>query len=170
MVGEPAADQARLQPVVQPRGHDRVVKARDHDDLVDERIIGAAPPPELLTQRALLLLRQVLDDQDLEIGPGRGLIHRMDGAIECVIFSAQVPDLAPAEGIGGQRAVDAAHQRGKPVVLARREQAPRPLEGRRAGKGPESLDGPEHVEQPGYRLAQLLDGMLPGAGQQEQSG
>ena len=50
-VGEPAADHARLQPEVQPRGHDRVVETGHHDDLVDELVVRAAPPPQLLAQR-----------------------------------------------------------------------------------------------------------------------
>ncbi len=73
-VGEPAAHHARLQPVVQPRGHDRVLQAGHHDDLVDERVIRAAPPPQLLAQRALLRLADVLDHEDLEVrpvGPGQ---------------------------------------------------------------------------------------------------
>ena len=44
-VGEPAADHARLQPEVQPRGHDRLVETGHHDDLVDELVIRATPPP-----------------------------------------------------------------------------------------------------------------------------
>ena len=44
-VGEPAADHARLQPEVQPRGHDRLIETGHHDDLVDELVVRAAPPP-----------------------------------------------------------------------------------------------------------------------------
>ena len=74
-VREPAADHARLQPEVEPRAHDRVLEAGHHDDLVDERVVRAAPAPQLLPQRALLRLAQVLHHQDLEVGPaGRGLL------------------------------------------------------------------------------------------------
>jgi hypothetical protein len=156
---EPAAHHARLQPVVQPGGHDRVFDAGDHDDLVDERVIRAAPAAQLLAQRVLLLFGHVLDDQDLEIGPvGPRLLHRMGGAIQGLVLGAQVPRLAGAEGVGGQRAVDPAHQGGEPVVLAGREQPAHLAEGRHAGEGPEPLDRPEDVEQVGDGLASSSTG------------
>ena len=49
-VSKAAADHARLQPEVQPRGHQCVVEARHDDDLVDELIVRATPPAQLLAQ------------------------------------------------------------------------------------------------------------------------
>ena len=170
-VGEPAADHARLQPEVQPRGHDRVVETGHHDDLVDERVVRAAPPPQLLAQRALLLLGQVLDDENLEVRPVTAeLLRRAGVAFVCVIFGTQIPGLAAAVGLGDQGPVGPAHHGGEPVVLTGGEQPLHLLEGLRAGKRPESLDRPEDIQQPGHRLGQLLDGTLLGVGQGQLSG
>ena len=68
-VSEPGPDHAGLQLEVQPGGHQRVVEARYHDDLVGELVVRPAPAAEFLAQRALLLLGHVLDDQHLEVGP-----------------------------------------------------------------------------------------------------
>ncbi len=94
----------------------------------------------------------------------------MGDAIVAVILAAQLPGLVTAEGVGGQRAVDRAYQRGEPVVLAGGEQPPRLLEGLHAGEGPESLDRPEDVKQSRYGLAQLLDGPLLGTSQYQLDG
>jgi hypothetical protein len=109
-VGEPAAHHARLEPEVEPGGHDRVVHAGHHDDLIDERVVRAAPAAQLLAQHAFLRLAQVLDDQDLEIGPvGPGRLGPVDvAALAGVVIGAQVPGLAAPVGIGGQRPVDLA--------------------------------------------------------------
>ena len=96
-VGEPAADHARLEIEVEPRGHDRVVETGDHHDLVAERIVRAAPAAHLLAQRLLLLLGHVLDDQDLEVRPvGAGLLRRTGVG---VLLGAQVQGLVVAVGI-----------------------------------------------------------------------
>ena len=101
-VGEPAADHAGLQPEVQPGGHKRVLQAVEHDDLIDERVVWAAPLPHLLEQRALLLLGHVLDDQHLEVRPVLpDLLPRVDHEVEGVVVGGQVPDWAAAERIGG---------------------------------------------------------------------
>ena len=170
-VGEPAADHARLQPEVQPRGHNRLVEAGHHDDLVDELVIRAAPPPQLFPQRVLLLLGQVLDDENLEIRPVTAeLLRRAGIAIVGVIFGAQIPGLTAAVGLGDQGPVGPAHHRGEPVVLTGGEEPLHLPEDLRAGKRPESLDRPEDIQQPGHRLGQLLDGTLLGAGQGQLSG
>jgi hypothetical protein len=170
-VGEPAADHARLQPVVQPRGHDRVLQAGHHDDLVDERVIRAAPPFQLLAQRALLRLAHVLDHQDLEVLPvGPGQLHGIPAAIVGVVLAAQVPGLVAADRVGSQRAVNRTHQRGEPVVLAGGVQPPDLLEGLHAGEGPEPLDRPEDLKQSRYGLTQLLDGSLLGTGEHQLGG
>ena len=119
----------------------------------------------------LLLFGHVLDDQDLEVGPvGPRLLHRMGGAIQGLILGTEVPGLAGAERVGGQRAVDPAHQGGEPVVLTRGEQPAHLAEGRHAGEGPEPLDGPEDIEQVGDGLAQLLKGTMLRPGQHQLSG
>ena len=75
-VREPAADHARLQREVQPGGQHRLVEARHDDDLVHERVVPAPPPADLLPQRPLLRLAEVIDDQDLEIRAlRRGLVR-----------------------------------------------------------------------------------------------
>ena len=166
MVGEPAADHARLQPEVQPRGHHRLVETGHHDDLVDELVVRAAPSPQLFPQRALLLLGQVLDDENLEIGPVTAeLPRRVAFAFVCIIFGPQIPGLTAAVGLGDQGPVGPAHDCGEPVVVTGGEEPLQLLEGLRAGKRPEALDRPENIQQPGHRLGQLLDGPLLGLGQ-----
>src|SRR5580704_4887471 len=44
------------------------------------------------------------------------------------------------------------------------------LEGPCAGKSPESLDRLENIQEPGYRLGQMLDGTLLGVGEGQLSG
>ena len=170
-VGEPAADHARLQPEVQPRGHERLVKTGHHDDLIDELVIRAAPPPQLFPQRVLLLLGQVFDDENLEVGPVTPeLLRRAGIALVGVIFGPQIPGLTAAVGLGDQRPVGPAHYGGEPVVLAGGEEPLHILEGLRAGKRPETLDRGEDIQQPGHRLGQLLDGTPLCAGQGQLSG
>jgi hypothetical protein len=114
------------------------------------------------------VLGHVLDDQDLEVrAVVAAVLHRMGGVVQGIVFGAQVPGVAAAVGVGGQRPVDPPHQHGEPVVLARREQPPHLLEGRHAGEGPEPLDGAEEVEQPGDGLVQVLDRTVLGRGQQQ---
>ena len=162
-VGEPAADHARLQPEVQPRSHERVVEAGHHDDLVDELVIRATPPPQLFPQRALLLVGQVLDDEDLEIRPVTpGLLGRAGIAFVGVILGVQINGVTAAVGLGDQGPVGPAHHRGKPLVITGGEEPLQLLKGLRAGKRPESLHRPEDIQQPGDRLGQLLDRMLLG--------
>ena len=171
MVGEPAADHARLQPEVQPRGHHRLVKTGHHDDLIGEPVVRATPSPQLFPQRVLLLLGQVLDDENLEIGPVTAeLLGRAGIALVGVIFGAQIPGVTAAVGLGDQRPVGPAHHGGEPVVLAGGEEPLHVLEGLRAGKRPETLDRPEDIQQSGHRLGQLLDGTLLGAGQGQLGG
>src|SRR5258708_18927373 len=55
--GEPAADHARPQPEVQPRGPDRPVQTWHHHQLLYELVFPAAPPPQLFPPPALLLPR-----------------------------------------------------------------------------------------------------------------
>ena len=170
-VGEPAADHARLQPEVQPRGHERLVETGHHDDLIDELVIRAAPPPQLFPQRVLLLLGQVLDDENLEIRPVTAeLLGRAGIALVGVIFGAQIPGLTAAVGLGDQGPVGPAHHGGEPVVLTGGEEPLHILEGLRAGKRPETLDRPENIQQPGHRLGQLLDRTPLGAGEGQLSG
>ncbi len=117
-VGEPAADHARLQPEVQPCGQERVLEAGYHDDLVDELVIRATPPPQLFAQRAFLLPGQVLDDENLEVRlVTPRLLHRAGIAIVCVILDAQIPGLTAAVRLGDQCPVDLAHHAGEPTVL-----------------------------------------------------
>ena len=172
MVGEPAADHARLQPEVQPRGHHRLVETGHDDDLVDELVIRATPPPQLFPQRVLLLLGQVLDDENLEIGPvAAELLGRAGIAIVgVIIFGPQIPGVTAAVGLGDEGPVGPAHYGGEPDVLAGGEEPLQLPEDLRAGKRPESLDRPEDIQQPGHRLGQLLDGPLPGLGQGQLSG
>ena len=163
-VGEPAADHARLQPEVQPRGHNRLVETGHHDDLVDELVVRSPPPPQLFPQRALLLLGQVLDDENLEVRPVTAeLLRRVAVAFVCVIFGTQIPGLTAAVGLGDQCPVGPAHHGGEPVVLTGGEEPLHLSVGLRAGKRPETLDRPEDVQQPGHRLGQLLGGTLLGA-------
>ena len=100
-MGEPAADHARLQPEVQPRGHHGLVETGHDDDLVDELVIRATPPPQLFPQRVLLLLGQFLDDENLEIGPVTAeLLGRAGIAIVgVVIFAPQIPGMTAAVGL-----------------------------------------------------------------------
>ena len=170
-VGEPAADHARLQPEVQPRGHNRLVKTGHHDDLVDEVVVRAPPSPQLFPQRALLLLGQVLDDENLEIRPVIAKVLRRTGiAVVCIIFGTQLPGLTIAVGLGDQGPVGPAHHGGEPVVLPGGEEPLQLSEDLRARKRPESLDRPEDLQLPGHRLDQLLDGTLLGIGQGQLSG
>ncbi len=170
-VGEPAADHARLQPEVQPRGQERVVEAGHHDDLIDERVIRAAPPPQLLAQQVLLSLGQVLDDENLEIGPvAPGLLRRAGIAIVFVIFGAQINGMTAAVGLGDQGPVGPADHRGEPDVLIVCEEPVHLPVDVHAGKRPESLDRPEDIQQPGHRLGQPLDRALLGAGQGQLGG
>ena len=170
-VREPAPDHARLQPEVQPRGHHRLVETGYHDDLVDELVIRATPAPQFLPQRAFLLLGQVLDDEHLEVRPGAAeLLRRAGIAVVSVVFGALVPGLAAAVGLRDKRPVGPAHDRGEPDVLAGGEEPLQHPDGRRAGERPESLDRPEHVQQPGHRLGQLPEGTLLAAGQGQLGG
>ncbi len=170
-VREPAPDHARLQPEVQPGGHHRLVETGHHDDLVDEPVVRAPPPPQLFPQRALLLLGQVLDDEHLEVGPvAAELLRRVAFAFVCVIFGTHIPGLTAAVGLGDQRPVGPAHHRGEPVVLTGGEEPLQLTDGLRAGERPESLDRPEHVQQPGHRLGQLPGGTLLAAGQGQLGG
>ena len=170
-VGEPAADHARLQPEVQPGGHNRLVETGHHDDLVDELVVRSPPPPQLFPQRALLLLGQVLDDENLEVRPVTAeLLRGVAFAFVCVIFGTQIPGLTAAVGLGDQCPVGPAHHCGEPVVLAGGEEALHLVVGLRAGKRPETLDRPENIQQPGHRLGQLLGGTLPGVGQGQLGG
>ena len=165
-VGKPAANHARLQPEVQPRGHYRLIETWHHDDLVDELVIRATPAPQLFPQRVLLLLSQILDDENLEIRPVTAeLLLRAGIAIVCVVFGTQIPGVTAAVGLGDQGPVGPAHYCGEPVVLTGGEEPLQLSEDLCAGKRPESLDRPEDVQQPGHRLGQLLDGTLLGAGQ-----
>ena len=170
-VGEPAADHARLQPEVQPRGHNRLVEAGHHDDLIDERVIRAAPPPQLLAQRGLLLLGQVLDDENLEIGLVTAeLLRRASVMIVFVIFGTQIDGLAAAVGLGDQGPVGPADHRGEPGVLVVGEEPVHLPVDVRAGKRPESLDRPQDIQQPGHRPGQPLDRALLSVGQGQLSG
>ena len=170
-VSEPAADHARLQPEVQPRGHHRLVEAGHHDDLIDELVIRPTPAPQLFPQRVLLLLGQVLDDENLEIGPVTAeLLGRAGIAIVGVIVGAQVPGVTAAVGLGDQGPVGPAHDGGEPVVLTGGEEPLQLSEDLRAGKRPESLDRPENVQQPGHRLDRPFNGTLLGTGQGQLSG
>jgi hypothetical protein len=153
------ADHAGLQLEVQPGGHQRVVEARHHDDLVHERVVRTPPPAQFLAQRALLILGHVLDDQHLEVGPaGVGPFVRVRLATVGLILGSRVPGRATVVGVGGQGPVEPGHHRRAPVVLAGREEPPDLLEGVRAGKRPVPLDGPEQVKRFGDRLGQLVDG------------
>ena len=172
-VGEAAADHARLQPEVQPRGHQRVVETRHHDDLVHELVVRAAPPAEFLAQRALLVLGHVLHDQDLEVGPlgaGAGLVGLARLAAVGVVLGVGVPGLAAPVGVGGQRPVDPGHHRRAPVVLTGREQPAHLVEGLHAREGPEPLDGREDIQRLGDRVGQLLDRTLLGTVQGQLGG
>ena len=170
-VGEPAADHARLQPEVQPRGQERVVEAGHHDDLIEERVIRAPPPPQLLAQRVLLSLGQVLDDENLEIGPvAPGLLYRAGIAIVFVTFGTQINGLTAAVGLGDQGPVGLADHGGEPDVLIVGEEPVHLPVDVRAGKRPESLDRPQDIQQPGHRPGQPLDRALLGAGQGQLSG
>ena len=142
-VHEAAADYARLQRGVQPRGHDRFFETGHHQDLEHELVVRAARLPQLLTQRALLLLVHVLDDQDLEIGPlPPGLLPRMGVAIGCVVIAAKVKHLAGTEGVSDEGPVDLTHYGGELVILPGREYPPHPGEFLGAGKRIEPLDRP----------------------------
>jgi hypothetical protein len=170
-VGEPAADDARLQPEVQPCGHDRLVETGHHDDLVDELVIRATPPPQLFPQRVLLLLGQVLDDEDLEIRPVTAeLLYGTGIAIVGVIFGTHIEGLTAAVGLGDQGAVGPAHYGGEPAVITGGEELLQLLEDACAGKRPKSFDRPQNIKQPGHRLDQPLDRTLLGAGQGQLSG
>ena len=166
-VGEPAADHARLQPEVQPCGQERVLEAGHHDDLVDELVIRAPPPPQLFAQRAFLLPDQVLDDENLEVRlvTAARLLRRAGIAIVCVILDAQFPGMTAAVGLGDQCPVDLAYHAGEPAVLSCREVPLHLVEGPCAGKSPESLDRPENIQELGHGLGQLLDGTLLGVGE-----
>ena len=172
-VGEAAADHTRLKPEVQPRGHQRVVEARHHDDLVDELIVGAAPPPEFLAKGALLVLGHVLHDQDLEVGPlgaSAGLVGLARLVVVGVVLGVGVPGLAAPVGVGGQRPVDPGHHGRAPVVLTGREQPAHPVEGLHARERPEALDGREDIQRFGNGFGQLLDRMLLGTVQGQLGG
>ena len=170
-VSEPAAGHARLQPGVQPSGHERVVETGHHHDLVHERVIRAAPSPQFLPQRALLLVGHILDDENLEIRTVRpGLRRRTGLVIVCVVPGAWVPALAVEVGLGDKGLVGLGHQRGEPIILIGGEQPPSLPVGLCPGKRPESLDRPEDVKQLGYRLDQLLDGTLLRLGAGELNG
>ena len=170
-VDEPAADHARLQPEVQPRGHNRLVETGHHDDLVDELVVRATPPPQLFPQRALLLLGQVLDDENLEIRPVTPeLLRRVGTAIVCVIVGMRIPGPTAPVGLGDQGPVGPAHDFGEPVVLSGGEEPLHLPVGLRAGERPETLDRPENIQQAGHRLGQLLGGTLLGLGQGQLSG
>ena len=69
--GEAAADDAGLQAGVQLRGDDGFLGAAHDDQLVDEVVSWPAPAAHLLAQGQLLSRCQRLDDQHLEVGPGR---------------------------------------------------------------------------------------------------
>ena len=170
-VREAAADHARLQLEVQPRGHHRVVETRHHDDLVEELVVRAAPPAQLLAQCALLVLGHVLDDQDFEVWPVlTALVGRAYLVLIGLIVGVGVPAGAAPVGVGGQRPVDPGHHGRTPVVFTGREQPAHPVEGLHTGKGPEPLDRREHVKRSGDRVGQLLDRTLLGAGQGQLSG
>ena len=64
---EPAADHHRLQVDVEPRGDQRLVAARHHDQLVDELVVGAAPAAHLRCGAAFLRLGHRLDHEYLEV-------------------------------------------------------------------------------------------------------
>ena len=166
MVGEPTADHACLQPEVQPRGHDRLVEAGHHDDLVDELVVRAPPPPQLFPQRALLLPGQVLDDENLEVRPVTAeLLRRVAVAFVCVVFGTQIPGLTAAVRLGDQCPVGPAHHGGEPVEITGGEEPLHLLIGLRAGERPEPLDRSEDIQQPGHRLGQLPSGTLLVVGQ-----
>ena len=54
-----------------PDGDQRVFETGHDDDLIDEAVVGAAHAMEPGAQYALLARADGIDDQDLEIGPGR---------------------------------------------------------------------------------------------------
>jgi len=170
-VGEPATGYARLQSEVQPGGHERVVEAGHHHDLIHERVIRAAPSPQFLPQRALLFVGHILDDENLEVGTVRpGLRRRAGLVIVCVVPDPWLRALAVEVGLGDKGPVGLCYQRGKPIIRIGGEQPPNLAVGLCSGKRPESLDRPEDVKQLGYRLDQLLDGTLLRLGAGELNG
>ena len=167
-VRDAAADYAGLQPVVDPRAHDRVLEAGHHDDVVDELVVRAAPAPQFVPQRALLRLAQVLHHQDLEVGPGgRGLLRGRARVLVRAVPTGRARALAVPVGFGDQGPVDPADHRREPVVRPGREQPPHLLEALPAGKRPEPLDRREAIQQaadgPGRRVGRAA--LVPGQDQ-----
>ena len=58
-----------MQIEIEQHRDQRVLKARYDDELVDELVFVAPHAAQALAQGLLLLRRQVVDDQHLEIGP-----------------------------------------------------------------------------------------------------
>ena len=69
LVGKASADDDRLQVDVEPCRDKRLVAAGDHDELVDEFVVGASPFAHLLAQRPFLGIGHLFDDEHFEIRP-----------------------------------------------------------------------------------------------------
>jgi hypothetical protein len=143
---------------------------------IERGSFGAAHPAEMVAVLAIALVDGVgiplaLSDPEVTVpGAIRDVLAALRELLRPRLRVTAPNPAAAAEGVGGQRSVDRAHQRCEPVVLAGGEQPAGLLEGLHAGEGPESLDRAEDVKQSGYGLVQLLDGPLLGTGQDQLDG
>src|SRR5439155_17143339 len=64
---EAVANDAGLQVEIEQHRDQRILKARDDDDLVDELVFVAPHAAQPLPHRLLFLRREIVDDQQLEV-------------------------------------------------------------------------------------------------------
>ncbi len=109
---------------------------------VDELIIGPAHVAKRQALRLFLCAGQIIDEQDLEIGPRvRPLLYRVDDFLLGIVFILMADiDEMPAVGTGNQRFDDSGNKMGKAREILPAQQLAQLLQTAPARESPIGLD------------------------------
>ena len=152
--GELVAENAALDVVVEEDGDHRVLERGHHHHVVDEVVVVLPHGQEAVTDVRLLLRREVVHQDDLEVRAGLGdvralvALRRLRVRLALLVLLAEdVLDVAPAVGVVHQQADDARRLLRQEAVPPLLRESPELLAGALSGEDPVALEVLHGVEQ-----------------------
>ena len=153
-----------LQIMIEQHADQRVLQAGHDDGFIDEGVLGAAHLAQANPQQALLMGAQIVDEQDLEIGPGKQVVVLgLEGFFLLVLGLALNADRdGPAPvGIAHERAYDSGDRTRQRRIILPVQKLAELMAGVAARKNPIAFDGRQEVERPGRLGLEALRRIAP---------
>ena len=175
-IGEAEADDDGLDVEVGEDGDQRVLDALQHEQFIDERVVGASRLAHAQLERGLLQRPHRVDHQHLEIGPAmRRFLAQLLGGLDLALAFGRLlagaqRHRAPAIGIARQGTHDPAGERAEAAVVLGLQQSAQAGDRVAAGEHPVALDRLEQVQRLADALAQPFDVALAHLGFGEAQG